>query len=97
MIIGGETSWTRIEKNAIRNRAFDKGYDFALFIKLDDESSMPEWVPKTSIYQDYKRYGIKGLSSVIDRMIQRFGETLHMKQPLRKPNAMKKSFPQKEN
>jgi hypothetical protein len=28
----GQTSWTRIEETAIKNRAFNQGYDFATFI-----------------------------------------------------------------
>lgn len=69
----GKTSWTRIEENAIRNRAYDKGYDFVLFIALEDDVKMPEWLPKTNIYYGFKRYGIEGLGSVIDRMAQQFG------------------------
>ena len=30
----GQTSWTQIEETAIRNRAFNETYDFALFIPL---------------------------------------------------------------
>ena len=35
----GETPWTRIEETAIRNRAFEYGYDFVKFIPLDEPPS----------------------------------------------------------
>ena len=34
---------------------------------------MPSWLPKTSIYFDYFRFGIEGLLSVLDSHIQRNG------------------------
>src|SRR5690606_38182685 len=43
----GETPWTRIEETAIRNRAYDEGYDFALFIPLDTPATVPPWLPRT--------------------------------------------------
>jgi len=69
----GETSWTRIEETAIRNRAFEKGYEFVLFIPVSKNFTMPSWLPRTSIYFDYFRFGIEGLLSVLDSHIQRNG------------------------
>ena len=37
----GTTPWTRIEETAIRNRAFQKGYDFTLFIPREEPPKMP--------------------------------------------------------
>ncbi len=69
----GKTSWTRIEETAIRNRAFEKGYGFVLFVPVSEHFVMPEWLPKTSIYFDYFRFGIDGLFPVLDSHIQRNG------------------------
>ena len=38
----GKTKWTRIEETAIRNRAFDEGYDFTLFVPLDSQPKLPQ-------------------------------------------------------
>ncbi|MBN2402645.1 MAG: hypothetical protein JXN64_09610 [Spirochaetes bacterium] len=37
----GESPWTRIEETAIRNRAYNYGYDFVKFIPLDDPPNVP--------------------------------------------------------
>ena len=40
----GETPWTRIEETAIRNRAFEEGYDFVLFAPMDKPTTVPKWL-----------------------------------------------------
>lgn len=69
----GTTSWTRIEETAIRNRAYDKGYDFALFIPLGDVPELPQWVPKTEIWIGLERWGLEGAASVIEAKVQSRG------------------------
>jgi hypothetical protein len=69
----GETCWTRIEENAIRNRAFKEGYDFTTFVQLDPGSKMPKWLPKNRIYCNFDRYGSKGVASVIEARVQEAG------------------------
>ena len=71
----GETPWTRIEKTAIRNRAFEKGYDFVTFIPLEKPALMPEWLPKTRIWLDLERWGVKGATVVLERKAQEAGAT----------------------
>jgi hypothetical protein len=66
----GNTPWTRIEGTAIRNRAYKAGYDFTLFVNLDNTSSLPEYVPKNRIWYDFERYGLSGLIPIIERNIQ---------------------------
>jgi hypothetical protein len=68
----GQTSWTRIEDTAIRNRALDEGYDFTLWISLDG-SALPRWVPKNRIYLDYQRYGTRAAAAVISAKIVEVG------------------------
>lgn len=74
----GESPWTRIEETAIRNRAFEEGYDFALFVPTDDSPSVPTYVPKTRLWIGLARFGINGAASVIDARIQELGGQLRV-------------------
>lgn len=69
----GTTPWTRIEETAIRNRAFDEGYDFVLFIPLDTPQAVPKYLPKSQIWVGLDRWGIKGAASVIEARVQSMG------------------------
>lgn len=69
----GTTSWTRIEETAIRNRAFEKGYNFVLFIPLDNPPSTPEWLPRTRLWIGLLRWGPQGAASVIEARVQELG------------------------
>jgi len=61
----GATPWTRIEMTAIKNRAFDYGYDFTLWVPLDTESRLPDYVPKTRLYADLTTFGESAVAGVI--------------------------------
>ena len=69
----GTTSWTRIEETAIRNRAFEEGYDFSLFIPLDNPPSVPKYLPKTQIWIGLDRWGLKGAATIIEARVQSLG------------------------
>lgn len=69
----GESPWTRIEETAIRNRAYEHGYDFVTFIPLDDKKQVPTWLPKTQLYVGLSRWGIEGVASVIEARVQELG------------------------
>lgn len=69
----GKTKWTRIEETAIRNRGHEEGYDFTLFVQLDPSAKMPKWLPKTRIYYNFDRWGVKGLAPVIEQKVQESG------------------------
>lgn len=71
----GKTPWTRIEETAIRNRAFEHGYSFTLFIPLDKDRKTPKWLPKPQVWIDLERWGIKGAASVIESRVQQEGGT----------------------
>lgn len=80
----GSTSWTRIERDAIRNRAFDKGYDFTLWIPLDKPPRTPDYVPKTRLWGDIDTFGENGIAAVIVKQAIELGaaaqpETLEQK------------------
>lgn len=72
----GETGWTRIEQTGIRNRAFEAGYTFCIFVLLDGKSNIPEYIPKSIIYLNWKLYGIEGLISVIEYKNRELGGEL---------------------
>jgi len=72
----GSTSWTRIEETAIKNRAYEKGYNFALFIPMEDSPKVPEWLPKTRLWIGFKRWGIEGAASIIEARVQEAGGTI---------------------
>jgi hypothetical protein len=73
----GKTPWTRIEETAIRNRAHEHGYDFAIFIPLDEPPIVPKWLPKTRLWVGFKRWGPSGAASVIEARVQEQGGKLH--------------------
>jgi len=54
----GNTSWTRIEQIAIKNRAYDEGYDFATFVVTVPRTPIPDWLPRTRIWYDLPRFGL---------------------------------------
>jgi len=68
----GESPWTRIEQTAIRNRAFEHGYGFVIFVKLDS-SVVPEWLPKTQIWVGFERWGLTTTAGVIESRVQELG------------------------
>jgi hypothetical protein len=69
----GTTPWTRIEETAIRNRAYEEGYDFTVFIPLQNSPEAPAWLPKTRIWVGLERWGIEGAASVIESRVQEAG------------------------
>jgi hypothetical protein len=69
----GESPWTRIEETAIKNRAFDKGWDFLLFVNLDPSSTLPTWIPRTYIWLDYQRFKTEGAIAVIEQKVKETG------------------------
>jgi hypothetical protein len=73
----GKTPFTRFEETAIRNRAYSDGYDFTVFIPMDDteRQKVPNWVPKNRLYVGLERWGIEGACRVIEaRFIELGGE-----------------------
>ena len=73
----GETPWTRIEQTAIKNRAFDDGYDFVIFVPLEEAASVPKWLPKTRLWVGLNRWGASGAASVIEARVQELGGSPH--------------------
>jgi len=72
----GTTPWTRIEETAIRNRAYEEGYDFTVFIPLQHSPVAPSWLPKARIWVGLERWGVEGAASVIESRVQEVGGML---------------------
>ena len=74
----GSTRWTRIEETAVRNRAHDQGYDFALFVPLHEP---PVVCPVGTEKQTVDWIGTMGLASaaaaVIEARARELGAELH--------------------
>ncbi len=73
----GSTPWTRIEETAIRNRAHEEGYDFALLIPLDKPQTKPPWFPKNRLWLGLERWGIETAAAIIEARVQELGGNPH--------------------
>jgi hypothetical protein len=73
----GSTKWTRIEQTAIRDRAYEDGYDFCTFISMTDHVERPEWLPKTRILYGLDRFGVSGAAVVLEARLQERGGAVH--------------------
>lgn len=86
----GTTPWTRIEETAIRNRAFEEGYNFSLFIPLDNPPTTPRYLPKAQIWTGLAQRGIKGASTVIEELVQSLGGESREELPINIEERIKK-------
>ena len=68
----GETRWTRVEQTAIRERAWDEGWDFLQMILMDPPSK-PVWLHETYIWGQLKEYGFDGAAAIIEEHVRRAG------------------------
>ena len=70
----GETRFTRIEEQAIRDRGFDQHWeDFLLFVTMKDDDAVPDWLPKHHIRLSYPLYGPDQLVGAIKVRAQNAG------------------------
>ena len=69
----GTTPWTRIEQEAIRERAFDQGYDFCILIPVEDPVTTPQWFPRHRLLVGLQRWGVDAAAAVIEARVQEAG------------------------
>jgi len=62
----GETPWTRIERDAIKNRSLNDGWDFTTFVPTVEHPQMPLWLPKTRLYVGLQRWGMENAAAAIE-------------------------------
>lgn len=89
----GQTSWTRIEETAIKNRALMEGYEFTLFIPRDEPPQVPNYLPHTYIWYGINRFGEKVALSIIESKIQSCGGEITKDTP----EIIAKRIKEKEN
>lgn len=78
----GQSPWTRIEEAAIKDRFFEEGWDWLLFVMLDDASRPPKWLPETEIRLSYTKYGPVQLLGAIKLRAQKVGAEIRTESAL---------------
>ncbi|KQQ90977.1 hypothetical protein [Aureimonas sp. Leaf324] len=74
----GETPFTRIEMTAIKNRGFEEGLDFTLFIPTDEPPTTPKWLPRTQLWFGLRTFGLQAAAAVVEHKIQSLGGEVHV-------------------
>lgn len=69
----GQTPWTRIERDAIKNRSLEEGWDFCTFVPTVEKPEMPPWLPKTRLYVGLGRWGFEAAAAVIEARATELG------------------------
>jgi ElaB/YqjD/DUF883 family membrane-anchored ribosome-binding protein len=72
----GETPWTRVEQSAITDRFLQEGWEFLLFVTLDDHDALPKWLPTTELRLSYPQYGLEQLLGAIKIRAQKLGSVV---------------------
>lgn len=72
----GHTPWTRVEEAAIKDRFLEEGWQWLLFVMLDDTNTPPKWLPDSEIRLNYRQYGPEQLLGAIKLRSQRLGIVL---------------------
>jgi hypothetical protein len=72
----GETPWTRVEAQAMKDRLLDEGAEF-LFVVTLDSAATPKWIPKTRIRYSLEDFGVPQLLGVIKARAKDLGSTFH--------------------
>lgn len=73
----GQTPWTRVEMDAIKNRSLEDGWDFTVFVPIEDRPILPPWLPKTRLYVGLERWGAQGAAAVIEARATERGAEAH--------------------
>lgn len=73
----GNTRWTGIEMNAIKNRSLNHGWNFTVFVPTEAKPTMPPWVPETRLYVGLERWGINGAAASIEQRVKESGGQPH--------------------
>ena len=69
----GETPFTQIEQEAIRDRAHRTNWRFSLFVALEDNPTMPEFLSERKLYYGLPRFGIAGVAGAVESLVVEAG------------------------
>jgi hypothetical protein len=72
----GKTTFTRVEEDAITDRFRDDGWDFLLFVMLNDTDEPPKWLPEKRIRFSYLQYGLQQLLGAVKMRAQELGSVV---------------------
>lgn len=72
----GQTPWTRIEQAAIQDRFLRQGWNWLLFVILDQTSKPPVWLPESGIRLNFPAYGLEQLLGAVKIRAEKLGSTL---------------------
>ena len=87
----GQTPWTRVEEAAIKDRFLQQGWEWLLFVMVDEASTPPAWLPKSEIRLNYETYGFEQLLGAIKLRAQKLGSVLRAETPLEKALRLEKA------
>jgi hypothetical protein len=87
----GNTPWTRIEQTAIRDRAYEQGYDFCFFIGMTEPVQYPDWLPKNRLLHVLKRFGIMGVAGALESRLQELGITASPETVVQRAERLKRA------
>jgi hypothetical protein len=69
----GNTDWTRLEESAIKDGCLRRGWNTLFFVQLENNPSLPRWLPDTHVRYSLGLYGIDGLVGAIKARVQEQG------------------------
>jgi len=72
----GDTPFTRAEESAIKQRAWNEGYGFSIWVPMGEEKSVPPYLPPQHMWFDFEKYGAKGLASVVEERVRESGQSV---------------------
>jgi hypothetical protein len=84
----GQTGFTQIESTAIRNRAYEQGYEFTTFINRDG-SPLPSWIPRTRVWIGIERLGLDATAAVIESRVLEAGGEPHEETAIARAERMR--------
>lgn len=87
----GNTNWTRVEEEAIKDRFFHEGWNWLLFVSLDAKSNPPKWYPDTRIRLDLEEYGLEQCVGAIRARGQELGAMVHHESPVERASRLQKA------
>ncbi len=78
----GKSDWTRVEEAAIQERFLKKGWEWLLFIMVNDVDQPPVWHPENRIRLSLEQYGVEQAVGVIKNRVQSLGGQLREEDPV---------------
>jgi hypothetical protein len=86
----GSTPFTRAEEAAIKQRAWNGGYGFSIWVPMDEAKSVPPYLPPQHVWFDFARYGVSGLASVVEERVRESGREVRPETALDRIQAVKR-------